>query len=817
MKKTSAFIIFLSTFLLHAQSDSLKINKLPKDTITVIKIDPTKIKVIKPHPIDWPFPRVRNIVNIEEVIIRSLQKHKSQAHPAFETIKSQELEIRNTGQDLPMLLQFQTGIVSTSDAGNGIGYTGIRMRGSDATRTNISVNGVPINDAESQGTFWVNMPDLASSASNIHIQRGLGSSVHGAGSFGGGVMIQTGTKQTDKAEFDLTFGSYNTRKITAKFYSPFIKLIGKSDWTYDLRISHIGSNGFIDRAGTELYGYMGSLQSHNIRGWNHKFMVFGGVEKTYQAWWGIPIEKYNLGNKGNNSKDTQALYDHYFRNIGTYRNYQDSSNLFNSNPNRYNYYLFPNETDNYQQHHFHYYGSKNWNSRLNVNHTVYYTYGSGYFEQFRFQDDVTYYGISPEIQNTDTLSTANLVRQRWLQNHLIGINTHLTYRPNNDHIITAGFGASRYIGQHFGRVIAVGKPINDVEILENNPNLNSQLPIEYYRSSGNKTDINLFGKWMYYPEFSDGLNMFTDLQLRYVKHDGLGTDNDLINIDFTGEFLFFNPKAGIYYTFSRNHSKSEYQASVSVGNREPARSDFVDNVSGEVPKPERLIDYEFGYTWSHRNKSQLSINLYYMDYYNQLVLTGALNDVGTPLRQNVDRSYRRGIEIGLQKPVFDKDKQKLRLIANGAFSQNRIVASPASWVDYLDNSTFDTIYSNAPIAYSPDLVASAGINYEIRKNSNRYELQFLQKYVSQQFLDNTGNDYRSIPAYTFSELQFAFKRLLSDQRSVQVKLQIQNLFNNRYLNNGYTWGYLYDRQLIQEVFVFPSAPTNFSLSLSMVW
>ncbi len=817
MKNITTVLLFLITCLLQAQSDSLKINKIPKDTITIIKVDPSKIKVIKPHPIEWPFPRVRNIVNIEEVIIRSLQKHKTQAHPAFETLKSQELEIRNTGQDLPMLLQFQTGIVSTSDAGNGIGYTGIRMRGSDATRTNISVNGVPINDAESQGTFWVNMPDLASSASNIHIQRGVGSSVHGAGSFGGGVMIQTGTKLTDKAEFDLSYGSYNTRKITAKYYSPFIRFMGQTDWTYDLRISHIGSNGFIDRAGTELYGYMGSLQSHNTKGWNHKFMIFGGAEKTYQAWWGIPIEKYKLGNKNTTSKDTQALYDHYFRNIGTYRNYQDSLNLFNSNPNRYNYYVYPNETDNYQQHHFHYYSSKNWNSKLNINHTLYYTFGSGYFEQFRFQDDITYYGLPAEIQNTDTLTTANLVRQRWLQNHLIGINTHLIYRPNNDHQILAGFGASRYIGAHFGRVIAAGKPINDVEILDINPSLNSQLPKEYYRSSGNKTDINLFGKWTYFPKFSDGLNMFTDVQLRYVKHDGLGTDNDLLNINFTGEFLFFNPKAGIFYTTSRNHSKSDYQATVSVGNREPARSDFVDNISGEVPKPERLIDYELGYTWSHRNQSQVSINLYYMDYFNQLVLTGALNDVGTPLRQNVDRSFRRGIEIGVQTPIFSKDKQTLRFIANGAFSQNRIIASPASWVDYLDYSTFDTLYKNAPIAYSPDLVASAGLNYEIRKKSNRYELQFLQKYVSQQFLDNTGNDYRSIPAYTFSELQFAFKRVLSEQRSLQIKLQIQNLFNNRYLNNGYTWGYLYDRQLTQEVFVFPSAPTNLTLAISMVW
>jgi iron complex outermembrane receptor protein len=237
-----------------------------------------------------------------------------------------------------MLLQHQTGIVSTSDAGNGIGYTGIRMRGSDATRTHISINGVPINDAESQGTFFVNMPDLASSAQNIYIQRGVGSSVHGAGAFGGGIMIQTGNNKYDKAEFDLTYGSFNTRKITAKLYSPLIEIADKN-WTYNLRISHIGSNGFVDRSNTELYGYMASLQNQLKDGWNHKFMIFGGAEKTAQAWWGIPIEKYNMGNRNPTASDSQALNDHYTRNIGMYRNNQDSLNLFNSNPNQYNYYL----------------------------------------------------------------------------------------------------------------------------------------------------------------------------------------------------------------------------------------------------------------------------------------------------------------------------------------------------------------------------------------------------------------------------------------------------------------------------------------------
>ena len=819
MKKTILLLGFLALFCVPSLSQS-DTSKRSSNSIKSVKTDTGGILlkndgIIPIYPIELP-SFIEPIPPIEEVIIRAFQRNQNQAHPAFETIKAKDLKLRNVGQDIPMLLQHQTGIVSTSDAGNGIGYTGIRMRGSDATRTHISVNGVPINDAESQGTFWVNMPDLASSAQNIHIQRGVGSSVHGAGAFGGGVMIQTGNNVYDKAEFDLAYGSFNTRKITAKFYSPIFEL-GTKNWTYDIRISHIGSQGFINRSNTELYGYMASIQNITTTGWNHKFMIFGGAEKTAQAWWGIPIEKYNLGKENPNTEDNQALNDHYVRNIGTYRNNQDSINLFNSNPNQYNYYLYPNETDNYKQHHFHYYSYKNFGSKINLNNTVYYTYGSGYFEQFRFQDELSYYGLPLRMTGGDTSDIANLVRQRWLENHLIGINTHLNLRINNQHQLLSGIGASRYLGQHFGRVVSAGSPINDVQTIDKDPNITDVLPSEYYRSSGNKTDINVFSKYVYNSNAIVGLNAFADAQIRYVRHDGKGTDNDLLHIDFLGEFLFFNPKAGINYYQNHRRSSSNYQASISVGNREPARSDFVDNILGNIPKPERLIDYELGYTWKNQKYTQVNFNAYYMDYYNQLVLTGALNDVGTPLRKNVDRSYRRGIELGIQTPIIQGQNHTLGLIANAAISQNRIIQSPASWVDYVDYSTFDTVYQNAPIAYSPDVVASAGFHYEIRKNSNTYELQYLQKYVSQQYLDNTGDPTRSIPSYTFSEIQLAYYKPLTEQRSIQVKLQVQNVFNNRYLNNGYTWGYLYDRQLTQEVFVFPSAPTNFTLAISMMW
>ncbi len=756
------------------------------------------------------------IETMENVIIRIFTIGDNNPNSNFETIKGKDLELRNLGQDIPMLLQHQTGIVSTSDAGNGVGYTGIRVRGSDATRTHISVNGVPINDAESQGTFWVNMPDLASSAQNIHIQRGVGSSVHGAGAFGGSVMIQTGSNINNSASVDLSYGAFNTRKLTAKYTGPELNWGGR-EWKFDFRFSHIGSDGFIDRGASDMYGYMASASSTGKKWnkWNYKIISFGGVQKTYQAWWGIPIEKYRLGQSNPSGKDSQALNDHYNRNIGMYRNAQDSANLFQSNPKTYNYYIYPNEIDHYQQHHLHYYLSKNINTNSNFNSTLYYTFGQGYFEQFRFQDALEYYGLPLRSINGDTTNSGNLIRRRWLQNHLIGINSHFNYLYSNTLKLQAGVGASRYLGQHFGNVIGVGDANNDVKNLQLNPQYEPELPVEYYRSSGNKTDINAFIKALYDTE--SGIHAFADAQIRYVRHSGKGTDNDLLNIDFLGEFLFFNPKVGIQYIKEHELGTSNLQASASVAHREPARSDFVDNPSQNIPKPERLIDYELGYQFQFQNKGVWNINGYYLDYYNQLVLTGALNDVGTPLRQNVARSFRRGIEISGTQPIWHNTTHTLSFIGNAAFSQNRIQESPASWIDYADYSVFDTIYKNAPIAYAPDIVASAGIRYEFRKNQQRYELQYLHKYVSQQFLDNTGDATRSLPAYDFSELQMAWSRAFQGKKSIKIKLLVQNLWNNSYLNNGYTWGYMYQRQLTQEVFVFPSAPFNASVAVSLTW
>ena len=794
-----------------------------------------------------------NMTSIEQIIINANQTKIKGTN--VNTLDEKHIQLINTGRDIPILLQTLPNVITTSDAGNGIGYTGIRVRGSDATRTNVTINGVPINDAESQGTFWVNMPDLASSAGSITVQRGLGTSLSGSGAFGATVNVQTSENNTN--EFQISYGSYQSRKLTAKFSSPNYQIKPKQYLNFSGRVSNIASNGFIDRAKSDLWSYFTSASYHSEK-IAAKLLVFGGAEKTYQAWWGIPIEKFNLG-KLHTSADSQALIDHYWRNAGfgyTYQNSADSNNLFNSNPNTYNYYRYNNETDNYQQHHAHLYLNYKIKGNQWINTTLYYTHGEGYFEQFRLSDKLSKYNL-PNIISGDTgitlsMSNSDLVRQRWLKNDLIGTNINYVLQGLN-HSLSIGIAANQYYGQHFGHVI---------KVYSANESYNrTNIPNTYYRATGNKTDLSFFAK--YKQIVANNFSYFIDLQARKVMHIGKGTDNDLRTIDFEGNYSFFNPKAGFSYglqqdlkeKFGIKHSlKHEFSGSVAAGSKEPARSDFTDNKFRVVPKPEKMIDYELGYefgikktnsNWKDAPNAEifnLKINGYYMDYKDQLVLSGALNDVSTALRVNVAESYRMGIEIENKTLLFQKyfsqnkhpNYQSVTLLGNIALSRNRIKESPASWVDYGSGTTFDTIYKNAPIAYSPDMVGSFGIQYQVNlfktiaqneignktittlKNSGTIVVQYLVKTVGKQYLDNTGNDYRSLPQYQFSEFTLAYSKQLKNSQ-LQLKIQGNNITNQYFANNGYTWGYMFDRALTQEVFVFPTAMRNWNLSVGYIF
>jgi len=805
-----------------------------------------------------------NVETIEAALVNAVNLGKLSNNLSSVMIiqKKDPINQQNLGRDIPFLTQSLTNVITTSDAGNGVGYSGIRVRGSDATRTNITINGVPINDAESQGTFWVNMPDLSSSIGSLSLTKGAGLSTHGAGAFGATLAI--GTESNSRQPYyqiDQSVGNYRTIKTTLKGAFNPIKISNTETLFINARLSEILSNGFVDRATSNLVGYQTSIayekkakkartqptnpsgsellsnskqsKIFDINTTQIKFLAFGGKENTYQSWWGVPVEKYNMGENAD-STHLAALQNHYLRNAGfsgaTYRNGIDSANLFNSNPNTYNYYTYKNESDNYQQHHQHlyltqFYKGKNGQTQ-EIAATLYHTFGTGYFEQFRYGDAFSKYNIPPIRMAGDTnltvlLTASDLVRRRWLRNNLIGINLHRNIAFQKDNLLL-GLGANQYYGHHFGQVTQ----ILALPIAEQNP------PREYYRGIGNKSDVNVFAKYNH--PFALGKtynktrgNVFADLQLRKVYHVGSGTDNDLRNIDFKGNFLFFNPKAGFQLQHATHHHFTGY---VGVAHREPARSDFTDNPNGAVPRPERMVNGELSYLSTFpslptlNGKSQdnhIRINAYYMHYKDQLVLTGAVNDVGTPLRKNVDLSYRRGLEFEGQYVLWQKDisvanhayyeRQFIHLVGNLSLSQNIIPESKVTWQDYATGIAVDTVYKNAPIAYSPNMVGALGIQSQFKK----WNVMWLSKWVGRQFLDNTGDVSRSLNPYKFSEMTVNYTHKFKGGTSLAIKAQCINMFSNRYVSNGYTWGYMYgSRDITQEVFVFPQAPRNFLVGLT---
>jgi len=708
---------------------------------------------------------------IEEVLVRATRASDKDPFARNEVQKT-DLEVQNTGRDLPVMLQYQPSVITTSDAGNSVGYTGIRVRGSDASRTNITVNGVPINDAESQGTFWVNMPDLASSVQNIQIQRGAGSSTNGAGAFGATVNIQTATGFKPYGNLSNSFGSYGTQKSTLSTGTGLLQ----GHWTMDMRLSSVKSNGYIDRANSNLSSYFVSTAYYG-RKWSLKFLHFSGSEKTYQAWWGIPREKL--------SGTDSALKNHYFRNAGldyTYRNYSDSVNLFRSNSRTYNYYTYENETDNYKQAHYHLYFNYNFNVKNSLNATLYRTNGAGYFEQWRPLDKLNKYGMQNVIFGSDTFDRSDLIRRRWLDNTLTGFIGNYRYSGKKLQL-TAGAAYSQYLGNHFGELIWARLAPG------------AEYQGHYYEATGDKFDGNIFVKSNYL--LNPKTNIFVDLQYRKVHHEGSGLDNDRRQIHFRGDYGFFNPKAGISYTDTK---LGMFYLSAAVANKEPSRSDFTDNPYSKTPKPESLLDVELGWNLK-RNKWNSAINFYYMAYQNQLVPTGAVNDVGTPLRTNVKESYRAGLEL-TGAYVFSS---KFSVNGNITCSQNQIKSIQIVTMDYFDGSTKDTTLNQVPIAFSPAITAAISLIYSPGKN---WSILWNHKYVGKQYLDNSGDEDKTIKAYYFSEL-WINKRWNFKNFYIDGKFQVLNMFNTLYNNNGYTFEYKYAGALTREVYLFPSAPRNF--------
>lgn len=709
---------------------------------------------------------------LNELIVAATRVNENTSF-AHTTLTKNDLERTNLGQDVPILLQNTPAMVVTSDAGGGIGYTGFRIRGSDATRINVTVNGIPLNDAESHSVFWVNMPDFASSTESIQIQRGVGSSTNGAGAFGGSVNLQTDANQLlPYAEVAGSYGSFNSHKQTLKFGTGLIN----KRWAFDGRLSNIQSDGYIDRSFSDLKSFYASGGYFGEKTML-KAVVFSGKEKTYQAWYGTPESRIN--------NDVEAMNLHAINNGLTE---QQTQNLLNSG-RTYNFYEYENQTDNYQQDHYQLHFSHQITSKLAFSGAIHYTYGRGFFEEFREKDAFENYGLAPLVLTNDTITNSDIIRRRWLKNDFYGATYSLNYANKKVNFIIGG-ASNNYEGKHFGEIIwsefANGSSIRD----------------NYYNSTAQKLDINHFAKLSL--NLTEKIALIADFQLRYVNYATKGTDNDLQQFLIDEDFLFFNPKAGINYKLNKH---TQIYSSFSVGNREPVRSDFIDNVTNKQPTNETLYDYEAGINFK-KNKFQLLTNFYFMDYRNQLILTGNLNDVGAPIRINVDKSYRVGVELVGNYMI----SKKLTLHGNATFSQNKINTFNEVLFDFTNG--FDVIeikHNNTDIALSPTVIAAFGLDYNIYKG---LKLGLQTKYVGKQFLDNTSDSNRKIDAYSTLDGRLAYTFYPKKMKEISINLMVNNILNKKYSSNGYTFSYVFG-DLITENFYYPQAGTSFLLGAAI--
>ena len=688
-----------------------------------------------------------NSLLADEVLVRATRASENSAS-TYRNIGREELEKNNLGQDLPFLLNQTPSVVVSSDAGNGIGYTGIRIRGSDPTRLNVTINGIPYNDTESQGTYWVNLPDFASSVDNIQIQRGVGTSTNGAGAFGGSLNIQTTTKRDSAyAELNNTIGSYQTMKNTINAGTGLIN----NKFSFDGRLSRIQSDGYIDRGSSMLKSYFLSAAYYGKKDLL-RANVFSGSEKTYQAWNGVP------------------------------------ENLLKTN-RTFNGFTYDDQTDNYTQDHYQLLYSHTFSDKLSANTALHYTHGRGYYEEFKEDQKLANYGINPVTVGGSTIARTDLIRRRWLDNDFYGFTYSLNYNPSRDIIFTLGGAYNEYDGNHFGEVIR-GQFI---------PIASTITP--YYKGNGFKTDFNTYAK----AEYQLGkLNLFADLQYRSINYTINGTDKNRLNINQEKQLSFFNPKLGLSYELNE---RNNLYASIAVANKEPNRDDYVNSTPANRPSSENLVDLETGYRLSTSNFTA-GINAYAMFYKDQLVLTGKVNDVGEYIRQNVEDSYRYGLELDSKLQI----NNKLSWGLTASVSDNKIKNFTEYADDYDNGGQIVNKYTHTDLSFSPKFVGSAELSFQPFKKT---EIALLSKYVSEQYLDNTSNSQRRLDAFFVNDLRLRYNTSFKGVKNIGLTLLVNNVFSELYEANGYTFSYMYGGTFTTENYYYPQAPGNFLLSLSL--
>ena len=736
-------------------------------TISYLGYKTLEKEVTIPTSEELIFTLERSSILSDEVIVTATRASVNDP-VSFTNISNSEIKENNFGQDIPYLLSATPSIVSTSDAGAGIGYTNFRIRGTDLNRINVTVNGIPLNDPESHGVWFVNMPDFLSSMNNIQIQRGVGTSSNGSAAFGASLNMQTKTFIKDAyAEINSYAGSFNTYRNSVSFGSGLIN----NKFTFDGRLSKITSNGYVDRAKSDLKSFYLSGAYYSNKSLL-KANIISGQEKTYQSWNGVPKVRLE-----NDFEGMQRYLDHWLIDEDQY------DNMINSDSRTYNIYTYDNETDNYQQDHYQLFYSFEFNSNLHLNTALHYTRGKGYYEQYKKNKKLVDYQLDSLFISNDTITRTDLVQQKWLDNHFYGGVFSVDYQ-NKKLDLTMGGGWNQYQGDHFGEVIWAQ--------YASNGNINHK----WYESDGLKTDYNIYTKIKY--NFFNKLNTYIDLQYRNINYEINGLDDDLKDITQEHKFNFFNPKLGLHYQINDIHSG---YFTFGIANREPNRSNYIDAIP-DKPEPtfETLYNAELGYNLKS-TIGFLSTNAYYMYYKNQLVLTGEINDVGNAIMTNVDESYRLGLEISAGIKLF----KSLEINANATISKNKI----ANFTEYVNN--WDTWghdskkLGETDLSFSPDIIVNNKISYILFKN---LKTEFISKFVGKQYVDNTSNNDRSINPYFINDLKIYYTLKTKSVKEIGFNILINNIFNHEYESNAWVYRYTLGGQEYAMDGYFPQSGIN---------
>ena len=699
-----------------------------------------------------------------EVIVRG-SRAGARTPMAHTTIGSEELRERDMTRDMPYLLALTPSVVETSDAGTGIGYTSLRIRGTDASRINITLDGIPLNDSESQQVFWVDLPDLASSTGSVQVQRGVGTSTNGAGAFGASVNISTMTPPSEAgASADLAYGSFNTSRLTAKAWTGMLA----DRFSMMVRASQISSDGFVEHSKADISSAMvsgiWSAPSDMIR-----FNVITGSQKTGISWWGVPAEVLPDNRRYNPAGE-------YTDNDGVICYYED-------------------ETDVYTQNHYHLFHTHLFPGRVSLNTGLHLTTGLGYYEEQKSDRDPEEYGISALMPYEPAVTETDMVQRKWLDNLFYGMVWSLL-KQGSVAEWTLGGALNRYDGDHFGNILWMEYPGNIIP------------GYEWYRNNGLKDEVNVYGKVN--TAVSATVNAFIDLQLRNIRYRFEGPDDDLRDLGGTHSFLFFNPKAGLFWS---NGSGSEAFVSAAVAHREPTRADFKDAAGDPAATPgrERLTDFEGGYSFRNPDYA-IGVNLYYMWYRDQLVPTGKISTTGYPIMTNVPESWRTGVELsGSFKP-----SHAVSLKVNTTISRSRIREFRNYYYNYnTDDWSEEYLFADlgtVDIAYSPRVTGSAELEINPVKNLS---FSLTGKYVGRQYFDNTMSPDRTIDPYFVSNLSASYGIKIRKEGELTVRFIVNNLFNTLYENNAYGGMWTEDGAEKTWAYYFPQAEINYTAGISL--